>query len=106
MKEHRSIHRGVLSNYSIPVAAGMLLAVCFTTSVAPNAKASEPAAPKHATTAANKPIAIADNGTVTGTLTLNGKAITLRHIYGRKREAWPMDTKQFNVDGVAELSCG
>ena len=106
MKKHRSIHPGVLPDYSIPVAAGVLLALCVMTSVAPNAKASEPAAPKHATTTPGKPTAVADNGTVTGTLTLNGKAITLRHIYGRKREAWPMDTKPFNVDSVDELSCG
>jgi hypothetical protein len=106
MKKHQSIHLSFLSDHSIPVAAAMLLALSLTTAVGQNAKASEPAAPKQATTAANKPIAAADNGTVTGTFTLNGKAITLKHIYGRKREAWPMDTKPFKVDSVEELSCG
>lgn len=70
----------------------------------PGARAAD--AGKHKTIAASTPIAAAGDGTVKGTLTLDGKVITLHHIYGRKREAWPADVKELNVDGIDDLSCG
>lgn len=56
--------------------------------------------------AAASPSVLASDGTVTGTLTLNGTKFTLTHIYGRKREAWPADARILGVDSVDELSCG
>ena len=56
--------------------------------------------------AAAAPSGLASDGTVTGTLTLNGTKHTLTHIYGRKREAWPADAKILGVDSVDDLSCG
>jgi len=55
---------------------------------------------------AETPKGVASDGTVTGTLTLNGQKFPLTHVYGRKREAWPADAKVLGVDGVDELSCG
>jgi hypothetical protein len=52
-----------------------------------------------------KPTGVASDGTVTGTLTINGQKFPLTHVYGRKREAWPADAKVLDVD-AAELSCG
>lgn len=46
---------------------------------------------------------VASDGTVTGTLTINGKKFPLTHIYGRRREAWPADAKALDAD---DLSCG
>jgi len=46
------------------------------------------------------------DGTVKGTLTINGKSIRLTHVYGRKREAWPADAKLLSTGGVADLPCG
>lgn len=48
----------------------------------------------------------ASDGTVTGSLTVNGKKFTLTHIYGRKREAWPADAKALDAGDVNDLSCG
>lgn len=45
-------------------------------------------------------------GTITGTLTVNGKKFPLTHIYGRKREAWPADAKTLGVDNAGKLTCG
>jgi len=50
--------------------------------------------------------AVASDGTVTGTLTVNGKKFTLTHIYGRKREAWPVDAQVLGIDEGSDLSCG
>src|SRR5258708_40315671 len=77
----------------------MLLGLCIMPS-------SLSGAEKHKTVAVKNPGAAADDGTVKGTLTLDGKAIALHHIYGRKREAWPNDAKQFSVESVDEPSCG
>lgn len=52
------------------------------------------------------PSAVAGDGTVTGTLTINGEEFPLQHVYGRKREAWPADAKTLGADDVKELSCG
>ena len=52
------------------------------------------------------PADVASDGTVKGTLTLNGEKFPLTHVYGRKREAWPADAKVLNVESVEELSCG
>jgi len=48
---------------------------------------------------------VPSDGTVTGTLTVNGKKFPLTHIYARKREAWPADAKVLDVK-EDELSCG
>ncbi len=50
--------------------------------------------------------AVETDGTVTGTLTVNGKKFVLAHLYARKREAWPTDAKQLGAENVEELSCG
>jgi len=73
------------SDRLIPVAMSL---VCLTF-VVPGVRAAE--AGKHKTIAASNPIVAADDGTVKGTLSLDGKVTTLHHIYGRKREAWPAD---------------
>ncbi|HJQ36837.1 MAG TPA: hypothetical protein VKB93_06845 [Thermoanaerobaculia bacterium] len=52
-----------------------------------------------------KPSGVASDGTVTGTLTINGQKFPLTHVYARKREAWPADATVLDVD-AAELSCG
>lgn len=49
---------------------------------------------------------VPSDGTVSGTLTVNGKKFPLTHIYARKREAWPADAKVLGVDDAGELSCG
>ena len=49
------------------------------------------------------PLRAAGDGTVKGTLTVNGKKFPLTHIYARKREAWPADKKALSAD---DLSCG
>ncbi|HEV2719073.1 MAG TPA: hypothetical protein VG323_03565 [Thermoanaerobaculia bacterium] len=49
------------------------------------------------------PLSTASDGTVKGTLTVNGKKFPLTHIYARKREAWPADKKALSAD---DLSCG
>src|SRR5260370_14919517 len=36
-----------------------------------------------------RPAGVPSDGTVTGTLTVNGTKLPLTHIYRRKREAWP-----------------
>ena len=46
------------------------------------------------------------DGTVKGSLTINGKKYALTHIYGRKREAWPADAKQLGAENVEDLTCG
>ncbi len=89
----------ILSGRLIPVA--MLCLLPFVTSSARAADAG-----KHKTVAANSPIVAADDGTVKGTLSLDGKVITLHHIYGRKRESWPADVQELSVDGIGDLSCG
>lgn len=76
--------------------------LCLT--FVPSARAAD--AGKHKAIAASTPIDAAGDGTVKGTLTLDGKVFTLHHIYGRKREAWPADVKELNVDGIDDLSCG
>lgn len=53
-----------------------------------------------------KPTGVASDGTVTGTLTINGQKYPLTHVYARKREAWPADAKVLDVENVDELSCG
>ena len=52
------------------------------------------------------PADVASDGTVKGTLTINGEKFPLTHVYGRKREAWPADAKALSVDNMEELSCG
>jgi hypothetical protein len=42
------------------------------------------------------PLRAAGDGTVKGTLTVNGKKFPLTHIYAREREAWPADKKASN----------
>ncbi len=49
------------------------------------------------------PLSAASDGTVKGTLTVNGKKFPLTHVYARKREAWPADKKALSAD---DLSCG
>src|SRR5262249_13327843 len=46
------------------------------------------------------------DGTVTRTLTLNGKKFPIKYIYARKREAWPSDAKALSADKVEDLPCG
>jgi hypothetical protein len=48
----------------------------------------------------------AGDGTVKGTLTLNGKKFPLTNAYARKREAWPVDAKRLGADNVEDLTCG
>jgi|GEM_PF-1676286 len=90
----------ILSDRLIPVAMSLV----SLTFVVPGVRAAE--AGKHKTLAASNPIAASDDGTVKGTLSLDGKVTTLHHIYGRKREAWPADVQELSVDGIGDLSCG
>jgi len=50
--------------------------------------------------------AVASDGTVKGTLTVNGKKFPLTNVYARKREAWPVDAKRLGADNVKDLTCG
>jgi len=68
--------------------------------------ASVPCAAETRKTTRSAPAGVASDGTVTGTLTLNGQKFPLTHVYGRKREAWPADAKALRVDDGDELSCG
>jgi hypothetical protein len=47
---------------------------------------------------------VPSDGTVTGTLTVNGTKFPLTHVYARKREAWPDDAKELDEKEVP--SCG
>lgn len=47
---------------------------------------------------------VPSDGTVSGTLTVNGTKFPLTHVYGRKREAWPDDAKDLGEKDVP--SCG
>lgn len=86
-------HPGILSGRSIRVAV-----LCLLPFLAGAALAAD--------LGTHKTVVAADDGTVKGTLTLDGKVIPLHHIYARKREAWPADVKELNVDGMDDLSCG
>jgi len=50
--------------------------------------------------------AVASDGTVSGTLTLDGKVFKLTHIYARKREAWPADVDWLSAKEPQNLACG
>jgi len=49
---------------------------------------------------------VASDGTVSGTLTLDGTKFALTHIYARKREAWPADVEFLSAKELENLPCG
>lgn len=49
---------------------------------------------------------VPSDGTVSGTLTLDGTKFALKHIYARKREAWPADVGFLSAKELGNLSCG
>jgi hypothetical protein len=86
----------------------VVVAALFVCLLAGALSAQTKSAPKKSTAAkkTTRPAGVATDGTVKGTLTLNGEKFPLTHVYGRKREAWPADAKLLEADNVGELSCG
>src|SRR5262249_40531262 len=90
--------RSLMRIFRISILALVTSAVAFATSMpafadTPRAGKSTKGSPARPGKTAEKSAVNPGDGTVTGTLTLNGKKFPIKYIYARKREAWPSDAK-------------